>query len=102
MKLIASAVSVFAILAASAGPGAAQAKNPVVVIATSLGDITVELDAAKAPISVENFLAYVKAGHYNGTIFHRVIKGFMIQGGGMTPDMKEKATRPPIKNEAAN
>ena len=102
MKLIACAVGAFAILAASAGSAAAQGKNPVVVIATSLGDITVELDAAKAPISVENFLAYVKAGHYDGTIFHRVIKGFMIQGGGMTPDMKEKPTRPPIKNEAAN
>jgi cyclophilin family peptidyl-prolyl cis-trans isomerase len=102
MKLFACALGVFAMLAATAGPAAAQGKNPVVVIATSLGDITVELDAAKAPISVENFLAYVKAGHYDGTIFHRVIKGFMIQGGGMTPDMKEKPTRPPIKNEAAN
>src|SRR5262245_50643420 len=102
MKLFASAVGLFAMLAAFAGPAAAQAKNPVVVISTSLGDITVELDAAKAPLSVENFLTYVKAGHYNGTIFHRVIKGFMIQGGGMTPDMKEKPTRPPIKNEAAN
>ena len=102
MKRIACAVGVFAIVAAFAGPAGAQAKNPVVVITTSLGDITVELDAAKAPLSVENFLTYVKAGHYNGTIFHRVIKGFMIQGGGMTPDMKEKPTRPPIKNEAAN
>jgi peptidyl-prolyl cis-trans isomerase A (cyclophilin A) len=102
MKLIACAVGAFAIIAASAATAAAQGKNPVVVIATSLGDITVELDAAKAPLSVENFLAYVKAGHYDGTIFHRVIKGFMIQGGGMTPDMKEKPTRPPIKNEAAN
>ena len=73
-----------------------------VKLATSMGDIVVQLDAAKAPLSVENFLAYVKAGHYDGTIFHRVIKGFMIQGGGMTPDMKEKPTRPPIKNEAAN
>jgi len=81
MKLIACAVGAFAIIAASAGTAAAQGKNPVVVIATTLGDITVELDAAKAPLSVENFLAYVKAGHYDGTIFHRVIKGFMIQGG---------------------
>ena len=102
MKLIACAVGVFAIFAASAGPAAAQSKNPVVVISTSLGDITVQLDPVKAPLTVENFLTYVKAGHYDGTIFHRVIKGFMIQGGGMTPDMKEKPTRPPIKNEAAN
>ena len=80
----------------------AQAKNPVVVITTSMGDITLQLDAEKAPLSVANFLEYVKAGHYNGTIFHRVIKGFMIQGGGMTPDMREKPTRKPIKNEAAN
>jgi cyclophilin family peptidyl-prolyl cis-trans isomerase len=102
MKLIACAVGAFAILAASTGPAAAQSKNPVVVISTSLGDITVQLDPVKAPLTVENFLTYVKAGHYDGTIFHRVIKGFMIQGGGMTPDMKEKPTRPPIKNEAAN
>ena len=102
MKLFACAVGMFAVLAAFSGPAAAQSKNPVVVISTSLGDVTVELDPAKAPLSVDNFLQYVKAGHYDGTIFHRVIKGFMIQGGGMTPDMKEKPTRPPIKNEAAN
>jgi cyclophilin family peptidyl-prolyl cis-trans isomerase len=102
MKLLACAVGLLAVLAVAGGPASAQGKNPVVVITTSLGEITLELDAAKAPLSVENFLAYVKAGHYDGTIFHRVIKGFMIQGGGMTPDMREKATRPPIKNEAAN
>ena len=95
-------LAAFAVLAALGGVASAQSKTPVVVITTSLGDITVELDPAKAPLSVENFLAYVKAGHYDGTIFHRVIKGFMIQGGGMTPDMREKPTRPPIKNEAAN
>ena len=102
MKRLAYALGVFAAFAAVGASPAAQSKNPVVVITTSLGDITVELDPAKAPLSVENFLAYVKAGHYDGTIFHRVIKGFMIQGGGMTPDMREKPTRPPIKNEAAN
>jgi cyclophilin family peptidyl-prolyl cis-trans isomerase len=102
MKSFVCAVGVLAALAAFEGAAAAQSKNPVVVISTSLGDISLELDAAKAPLSVENFLAYVKAGHYDGTIFHRVIKGFMIQGGGMTPDMREKPTRPPIKNEAAN
>jgi peptidyl-prolyl cis-trans isomerase B (cyclophilin B) len=79
------------------------AANPVVVIETSMGDITVELDKAKAPVSVENFLGYVKDGYYTGTIFHRVIKGFMIQGGGLTADMQRKAgTKPPIQNEAAN
>jgi peptidyl-prolyl cis-trans isomerase A (cyclophilin A) len=71
-----------------------------VKLATSLGDIVVELDAAKAPKTVENFVAYVKAGHYDGTIFHRVIEDFMIQGGGMKPDMKEKPTRSPIALES--
>jgi cyclophilin family peptidyl-prolyl cis-trans isomerase len=102
MKALLFAVAILAVVAAVEGPAWAQSKNPVVVITTNLGDITIELDQAKAPLSVENFLAYVKAGHYDGTIFHRVIKGFMIQGGGMTPDMREKPTRPPIKNEAAN
>ena len=69
---------------------------------TSAGVIRVELDDAKAPASVENFLAYAKAGHYDGTVFHRVIKGFMIQGGGMDADMKQKATRAPVANEANN
>ena len=73
-----------------------------VKFATSAGDIVVELDAEKAPKTVANFLAYVKAGHYNGTVFHRVIPTFMIQGGGMTPDMKEKPTRPPIALESKN
>ena len=76
--------------------------NPVVVIETSLGTITAELDRANAPISVENFLQYISDGHYNGTIFHRVIRGFMIQGGGFTVDMQQKPTRDPIKNEATN
>ncbi|NWG14619.1 MAG: peptidyl-prolyl cis-trans isomerase [Acidobacteria bacterium] len=76
--------------------------NPAVVIQTSMGDITVELFKDKAPKSVENFLAYAQSGFYDGTIFHRVIKGFMIQGGGFTPDMTRKPTRPPIPNEANN
>ena len=71
-----------------------------VKIATSLGDIVVELDAVKAPKSADNFIQYVKAGHYDGTIFHRVIEDFMIQGGGMKPDMKEKPTRAPIPLES--
>ncbi|WP_334154183.1 peptidylprolyl isomerase [Tepidimonas sp.] len=66
------------------------------------GVITLELDATKAPKSVENFLAYVRDGHYDGTIFHRVIDGFMIQGGGFEPGMKQKPTRAPIENEATN
>lgn len=79
---------------------AAQAQN--VRLNTNQGDIVLQLDAAKAPKTVANFVEYVKAGHYNGTIFHRVIDGFMIQGGGMTPDMKEKATRAPIPLESRN
>lgn len=71
-------------------------------LATSLGDIVVELDAAKAPKSVDNFLQYVKAGHYEGTIFHRVIGSFMIQGGGYTADGSQKPVRPPIPLEAGN
>ena len=69
---------------------------------TSLGTITIALDAEKAPVSVENFLGYVRSGHYDGTVFHRVIPGFMIQGGGFTPELEEKPTRPAIRNEARN
>ena len=79
---------------------AAQAQK--VNLATSAGDIVVQLDAAKAPKSVENFLQYVKDGHYNGTVFHRVIESFMIQGGGMTDDLKQKPTRAPIPLESRN
>ena len=77
-------------------------KNPVVAISTSMGNIRVELDAAKAPLTTKNFVDYVNAGHYDGLIFHRVIPGFMIQGGGMDASMKEKRNQAPIKNEAAN
>lgn len=69
---------------------------------TNFGVITLELDAEKAPVTVENFIAYVESGHYNNTVFHRVIDGFMIQGGGFEPGMAQKATRDPIKNEADN
>jgi len=76
--------------------------NPVVVLQTSKGDITIELDAVNAPISTENFLSYVRDGFYNGTVFHRVIPGFMIQGGGFTAVMKQKSPKKEIKNEATN
>ncbi|NCC92095.1 MAG: peptidyl-prolyl cis-trans isomerase [Opitutae bacterium] len=74
----------------------------MVVIKTSLGDIKVKLAADKAPLTVANFLSYAEAGHYNGTIFHRVIDGFMIQGGGFDANLRQKPTKAPIKNEAAN
>lgn len=77
-------------------------QRPVVKMVTSKGEIEIELYADKAPMTVENFLTYVRSGFYNGTIFHRVIKGFMIQGGGMTGDLQEKPTRPAIKNESYN
>ncbi|MBM7060624.1 peptidylprolyl isomerase [Pseudomonas sp. UL073] len=78
------------------------AGNPHVLLTTSQGEIEVELDADKAPGTVKNFLAYVDAGHYDNTIFHRVIPGFMVQAGGYTADMDEKKTQAPIKNEADN
>ena len=96
-----SAAPVFA-QEADAGASASDAANPSVIIHTSLGDITLELFANEAPASVENFLAYANEGFYDGTIFHRVISHFMIQGGGMTPDLKPKATRDPVVNEAGN
>jgi len=86
------------------GFGAALAAEalPRIKLTTSMGDIEVELNPAAAPATVANFLAYVKDGHYDGTIFHRVIAGFMIQGGGFTAGMQRKNTRPPIRNEADN
>lgn len=80
----------------------AKAKNPRVMMETSMGNIELELFADKAPKSVENFLAYVKEGHYSNTIFHRVIKGFMIQGGGFDDKFNKKPTKDPIVNEATN
>ena len=77
-------------------------KNPIVLLSTSMGNIRIELDAAKAPLTSKNFVDYVNDGHYNGLIFHRVIPGFMIQGGGMDAQMNEKKNKSPIKNEAAN
>ncbi len=79
-----------------------HAANPQLEVKTSQGTLTIELYPEKAPKTVENFLQYAKDGFFNGTVFHRVIPGFMIQGGGMTPDLREKATRSPIPNEAKN
>lgn len=90
------------LLLVSSGGAPAQEKRPVVILETNLGEITLELDAEQAPLTVENFLRYVDDGHYDGTIFHRVIPGFMIQGGGFDADMQQKQTRAPIKNEADN
>ncbi|WP_312272137.1 peptidylprolyl isomerase [Pseudomonas sp.] len=78
------------------------AENPHVVLTTNQGEIELELNAQKAPVSVQNFLSYVDSGFYKGTIFHRVIPGFMIQGGGFTQDMQQKDTQAPIRNEADN
>jgi cyclophilin family peptidyl-prolyl cis-trans isomerase len=80
----------------------AAAANPQVVVETSFGSFTIELFQDKAPVSVENFLQYVHEGFYAGTIFHRVVAGYVVQGGGYTPDLNEKPTRPPIQNEATN
>jgi peptidyl-prolyl cis-trans isomerase A (cyclophilin A) len=85
--------------AATADQGA---KGPVILMETSMGNVKIRLDAQKAPVSVKNFLDYVKGGFYKGTIFHRVIPGFMVQGGGFTADMQEKQTKGQIKNEAGN
>ena len=89
--------------AAEPAPELEQAKETdMVIIKTTLGDIKVKLAADKAPLTVANFLAYVDSKHYDGTIFHRVIDGFMIQGGGFDANMRQKPTKAPIKNEAAN
>ena len=90
----------------SGGAGAAdekaEKKNPLVTMETSLGTIQIELDPEHAPVTVKNFLEYTKKGFYNGTIFHRVIPTFMIQGGGFTPEFEQKKTNKPITNEASN
>jgi len=88
--------------AGSAFSAPAKRKNKMVRLHTNFGPITLELDAKAAPDTVANFMQYVRDGHYDGTIFHRVIDGFMIQGGGFTADMEQKATRAPVQNEAAN
>ncbi|MBO4312732.1 MAG: peptidyl-prolyl cis-trans isomerase [Desulfovibrio sp.] len=92
----------FAAMACLCGQARAASPAPVVKLETSMGEILIQLDPQKAPISTDNFLQYVKSGHYNGTVFHRVIKDFMIQGGGLTADLKEKKAHAPIRNEANN
>lgn len=94
--------AVAAVILCMAFAVSAEAKNPLVVMETSMGTVKVELFEKEAPISVKNFLDYASSGFYSGTIFHRVINGFMIQGGGFTTEFKQKATQAPIKNEAAN
>lgn len=99
-RFFAMAAALTAVLLAAPADG--QAAEPTVKLETSMGDIVVQLNSRKAPLSTAKFLQYVKSGFYDGTIFHRVIKGFMIQGGGLTQDMKEKSGHAPIKNEASN
>lgn len=99
--MLRTAVAALTLLIAIAA-GAADAANPQVEMKTSLGSIVIELDAEKAPLSVENFLQYVKDRHYDGTLFHRVIPGFMIQGGGFDADFRQKPGRKPVRNEASN
>ena len=104
--LLAATVALLA-QAASPAPAAEPAAKPApagpyVVMETSLGRIRIGLYKDKAPVTVDNFVQYVRGGHYDGTIFHRVIPNFMVQGGGFEPNMEERPTRPPIKNEARN
>jgi cyclophilin family peptidyl-prolyl cis-trans isomerase len=98
-RLLATAATLIALLGTAP---AALADNPKVLMETNKGPITIELYRDKAPASVDNFLTYVDEGFFNGTIFHRVIEGFMIQGGGFSQDMEKKPTRAPIENEADN
>jgi peptidyl-prolyl cis-trans isomerase A (cyclophilin A) len=98
-KMLSSVALIFLLVGVSS---AEIGKNPVVTMETSLGNIKIELFEKEAPISVKNFLNYTKSGFYSGTIFHRVINGFMIQGGGFTTEFKQKATDSPIRNEATN
>jgi peptidyl-prolyl cis-trans isomerase A (cyclophilin A) len=98
-------IATFTLLAQNAparGPLQPAPGNPLVILETSAGSITLELYKDQAPVSVENFLRYAREGFYNGTIFHRIVPGRVIQGGGFTPDLVEKPTRPPIQNEATN
>ncbi len=96
------AIGALSLLLVAVAVEAEKGENPVVLVSTSKGDIKIELDQARAPITVENFLKYVEEKHYDGTIFHRVIPNFMVQGGGFNKDLEQKKTGAPIKNEADN
>lgn len=100
IKCVAAALVL--LCAATANAATKAADEPLVKLETNYGDIVIQLNGRKAPRTVDNFIQYVKSGHYDGTIFHRVIKGFMIQGGGMAADMRERKTSAPIRNEADN
>ncbi len=102
MKEFALALALVVTSVGAAGAGSPVKGNPKVLVSTSLGDMTIELYPDKAPVTVKNFLAYVEEGFYNGTIFHRVVPGFVIQGGGFTAEMEQKSVEAPIKNEAGN
>lgn len=102
LPALAVAVSLFAGLLAQPGVSNANQHNPMIRLTTSMGEITLEMYPEQAPETVKNFLGYVESGFFDGLIFHRVIKGFMIQGGGFTPDMSQKTTGDPIANEADN
>jgi peptidyl-prolyl cis-trans isomerase B (cyclophilin B) len=102
LKMFFLGVSIFGLVLGLAALTTSAQINPTVLMKTSKGDITIELYPDKAPLTVKNFLSYVDGKFYDGTIFHRVIKDFMIQGGGLTPAFEEKPSKPPIKNEAAS
>ena len=102
MRIISIAALIIMVTTSSATASEKKKENPEITLETTKGKIVLQLDQEKAPNTVSNFLDYVKSGHYNGTVFHRVIKGFMIQGGGFTSDMRQKSVKDPIKNEADN
>lgn len=102
MKKLIFSFLIFLFCISITSPAVVEQPNPKVIMETSMGNITIELYPDKAPITVQNFLSYVDENFYDGTIFHRVIMNFMIQGGGYTADFIEKETKPPIKNEASN
>ena len=102
MRIISIAALIIMVTTSSATASEKKKENPEITLETTKGKIVLQLDQEKAPNTVSNFLDYVKSGHYNGTVFHRVIKGFMIQGGGFTSDMQQKPVKDPIQNEADN
>lgn len=102
LTILSLIIAVSMVMMVVSGEAGAEEKNPVVLMETSVGNVRIELDQKNAPISVNNFLSYVDDKFYDGTIFHRVINNFMIQGGGFTPDMQQKPTKAQIKNEAGN